>query len=434
MAKKVLISFVGKGQFADKDEAKKFASGYLPTTYMFNVNGVDTPKSSHIFVEALLESHMYEFSKIYLFGTNTSSWGMLIYDLAQKDEAVKIFWEELEESCSGSGIEDEQIERLEILLRAKYGVHVVIRAHVADIEEDSVDEVFNIYNSVAEEIPAKHDIIFDITHGFRSMPLLAYQSLLYNSATQQRRRIDIIYAQLGLVKSGENKKSISFVRNLGRYWELSEGALAVKLFKEKYDASMLVSLVPQYCAPVAELFRRFDDIVRFNLAHFVEPFMALACKILETNPLNEEWPLWMQDGYIELVNVFNSVGDGEPVSQMLMNFSALMHNKGLLVQSVIALRCAVEAKIIEQINPAKVGDYDFWEKQGKVWLKENRTVPSELKQAIHSLAFLRNLVAHGGGDHNSSAYAFSASALENKLFVAEKNVKKLFAILNGVDF
>lgn len=432
---KVLFSFVGKGQFADKDAAKQFKSGYLPANYLFTLNdGTEKIVKKHIFVEAVLESGQYQFSSIYLFGTSTSSWEMLIYDLAKESEEMKLFWQELHESCL-SGIEDDQKERLEKILESKYGVPVYINTHYEDLDKDTIDNVFDVYYSVAEQLAPVKEIIFDITHGFRSMPLLAYQSLLYNSVTESRRRIEIIYAQLRMadVRKGEDPMDppVSMVRYLGRFWELSEGAVAVKLFKAKFDAELLSRLVQRYCAPLMGPLLQFDEIVRYNLIHNIIKFVENAQKVIDEHPLDETWPLWMLEAYGNIVDVCKRVGYG-PVSSQLRSFSRLLHEKNLLVQSIIALRCAYEARVVEKIDPSLVGRYSLWTggSAGKANIFLNKLcVPEELRMAMDNLRDLRNKVAHGVGDQYSRGEKVTVESLKAGLIKAEEGVDKFFALV-----
>lgn len=437
MASKVLFSFVGKGQFADKDAAKQFESGYLPANYLFTLNdGTEKIVKKHIFVEAVLESGQYQFSSIYLFGTSTSSWEMLIYDLAKESEEMKLFWQELRESCL-SGIEDDQKERLEKILESKYEVPVYINTHYEDLDKDTIDNIFDTYYSVAEQLAPSAEIIFDITHGFRSMPLLAYQSLLYNSVTENRRRIEIVYAQLRMadVRNGENPMDppVSMVRYLGRFWELSEGAVAVKLFKEKYDAELLSRLAQRYCAPLTGPLRQFDEIVRYNLIHNVIKFVEKARNVIEKYPLDESWPLWMMEAYAFVVEVCNKVGFG-PVSEQLRAFSKLLNEKNLLVQSIIALRCAFEARVVEQFDPSLVGRYDLWTggSAGRAYVCYNKLpITDEMRESMKDLKKLRNKVAHGVGDQYSKNESVTVESLKRDLKKATEQLDEFFSIVKS---
>lgn len=437
MASKVLFSFVGKGQFADKDAAKQFESGYLPANYLFTLSdGSEKIVKKHIFVEAVLESGQYQFSSIYLFGTSTSSWEMLIYDLAKESEEMKLFWQELRESCL-SGIEDDQKERLEKILESKYEVPVYINTHYEDLDKDTIDSVFDVYYSVAEQLAPSAEIIFDITHGFRSMPLLAYQSLLYNSVTENRRRIEIVYAQLRMadVRNGENPMDppVSMVRYLGRFWELSEGAVAVKLFKEKYDAELLSRLAQRYCAPLTGPLRQFDEIVRYNLIHNVVKFVEKARNVIEKYPLDESWPLWMMEAYAFVVEVCNKVGFG-PVSEQLRAFSKLLNEKNLLVQSIIALRCAFEARVVEQFDPSLVGRYDLWTggSAGRAYVCYNKLpITDEMRESMKDLKKLRNKVAHGVGDQYSKNESVTVESLKRDLKKATEQLDEFFSIVKS---
>jgi len=433
MSQKVLISFVGQGQFADAEPAKQFASGYLPANYLFTLKkGRERTVKKHIFLEALLESGQYEFSSIYLFGTSTSSWAMLVYDLAQQDPEMKNFWEELNESCK-AGIEDDQREYLEEILQKKYGMPVHIRTHYADLDKETIEDVFNVYNSVAEELPVDAEVLFDVTHGFRSMPLLAYQALLYNSAIMNRRKIEIVYAQLRRAGKGEDPMDPppSIVRYLGRFWELSEGTVAYKMFKEKYDADLLSRLVSCYCPKLSSPLKRFDEIVRYNVIYNIIGFVEKVREVVEENAFDESWPIWMQDTYVEVVEICNKVGEGM-VSDQLRNFSRILHEKGMLVQSIIALRCAFEARVTEQVDASQVGNYDLWNKDGTgaAWeYFKSLSVSWDLKFAMHKLGNLRNEVAHGAGDQFCKGKAMDINNLNQRLKNAEERVDEFFALI-----
>lgn len=149
-----LISSVGTGMYKE---------GYRKTVYCFpSGEKIET----HIFLNALLKNKYRDISKIILVGTVTSGWDMLI----DVDDEL---WVKVCEAKENDSIDQSIISEIETYLSNKLNISVVIKYHTDRIVNETSEEIFNLYSSIIPEI-TDENILFDITHGFRSMPILLY--------------------------------------------------------------------------------------------------------------------------------------------------------------------------------------------------------------------------------------------------------------------
>lgn len=88
---------------------------------------------------------------------------------------------------------------------------MTLKVHTQNIDFDTSEEVFACYKSLVPEIADDSDILFDITHGFRSMPILMYQTLQFVFSNNQSRKVELVYGEY--IQSVD----ISYVRDLSKY-------------------------------------------------------------------------------------------------------------------------------------------------------------------------------------------------------------------------
>lgn len=180
-----------------------------------------------MFLRAVLDSKLYDIGKIIIIGTRTSSWDILAEDLGDAD-----FWTQLKDECSLQGISDTSLDKLQNSLTDFYNFPVLLWAHNPVIGKDTIDELFPLYINAIDQAGEDDEILLDITHGFRSMPIFMYQSLLFKFS-HTSRHIQIIYGEY------VETDKISYVRDLSSYWELSQITEAKNRFFMQLDGKLL---------------------------------------------------------------------------------------------------------------------------------------------------------------------------------------------------
>jgi CRISPR-associated DxTHG motif protein len=104
----------------------------------------------------------------------------------------------------------------------------------------SEDELWKMFNCVAEMLPEGESVIFDITHGFRSLPVL---SLLALSFLRVAKNINLQSVVYGAYDARDQETNISPVFDLTPFIKMLDGANATDRFNTSGDARGLQSLL-----------------------------------------------------------------------------------------------------------------------------------------------------------------------------------------------
>ncbi len=93
----------------------------------------------------------------------------------------------------------------------------------------SEEEFWEIFDKITEVINENDEVVFDITHGFRSQPFIIIVLLLYLKALKNIKIKSILY---GAYEAGDKEKKITPVFELKSFVELVEWSNAVSEFKK----------------------------------------------------------------------------------------------------------------------------------------------------------------------------------------------------------
>jgi CRISPR-associated Csx2 family protein len=429
-----LISFIGKGLIV-----KGKVGEYETTTYQFP----DTGKmwKTSVFVEAILKTEYRHIKKVILVGTLTSNWDLLIVD---RDNNEDIYLK-ISEECNKNGISDESIKELKSRLQEWYNIPFEIIYHKARISSDTIVDIFFRYEKIPGLLADNTNILFDITHGFRSMPLLVYQSLQLNLDLQKTfdREVEVIYGELNY---GEGK--ISPVHDLSEYWEYYEINSAIKLFEDKLDGRLLANKLDQPWKSGAKFLRRLSDIVECNFSlQIPEALKELKNALKDFN--DKEKPLWVIEVRNKLAEIHKklSVKEDErfPVAKIVWEYSKLLHEKKLITQEVIALQVVVETAMTEKIDgpkSVKIGNYDWFrtddplsiglKQSGIQQLRKICRKNKKIKQPLWQLNDTRDSIAHGGGRNQNEDFPHQAS-IKRLLETIDDAIVEYFNIIDQED-
>ena len=426
-----LISCIGTGMY-------KKEGGYRPTRYQFPNKGKECETS--FFLKAILETGYRPLQKIILVGTRTSSWDVLIPN-ASGEENIG-FWETILKECENkkNGISDESIAELESRLPTWYnGIPFKLAVHSHELTPENVGKIFSTYIDIPNDLEPETDILFDITHGFRSMPILIFQSLQLNASRIRDSKVELIYGEY------IEEEKISYVRDLSKFWDFYEISSAIKLFDEKLDGKLLAEKIMPDWESGSKILFRLSEIVEDNLS--LEIYEALKQLKNALKDFSEEGKShWLIDVKNKLDKMYNrlSVEKNEryPIAKSVWNYSKLLREKNLIAQAVIALHVVVETAIAEKYDDEKIGDYlwfngyfDFEEKKiigiGDQELKNIYKKNKKLRISLgRELEDIRNRIAHGGGKDREGNYLHRA-AIKKMLKSIDNPIQELFDVLDG---
>lgn len=103
---------------------------------------------------------------------------------------------------------------------------------------ESEEELWDVFTIIAETIPAGANLTIDVTHGFRSQPLLALAVGLYLRATKDVAIERIVYGAYE-ARSGDGPEDTSPVFDLTAFVDLSTWATGARLSQQYGDATPL---------------------------------------------------------------------------------------------------------------------------------------------------------------------------------------------------
>ncbi|HPY53268.1 MAG TPA: TIGR02221 family CRISPR-associated protein [Treponemataceae bacterium] len=403
-----LISLIGTGMYEGKD------SGYRKTVYRFS-DGYEFETS--LFLEALLEHPtVSSFDKILIVGTTTSDWGALI---AQDDEYTDLQIRILE-MRETKVFSKEAIDELQEVLAAKYKKSVVLFYHTDTVDFDTAEDVFDVYKEVAKNVSKNSKVLFDITHGFRSMPLLLYQALQYAFQEELSESTSLIYGEYN------KEEKISKVRDLSNYLEYAEIAGGFKLFNARFDGRLLSEKTETLWKKGCKWLKRFTAMVQAN--YFLQIFELLSNL---TNILNEgipeKSPSWVQDVYESLEDLHKQLKNHEK-SKLLFAFSKILAEKKLYTQAIIGLQVTVEAKAFELFGDwDELGNYDYFQEKVRPLFRDflRNDFQEKHKDRIFNLEGVRNQVAHGGAKNKKTGGSLNAENMYNQYESFVQIVEKL---------
>lgn len=111
------------------------------------------------------------------------------------------------------------------------------------------NEMFELFEILNDKIGDSPRVVFDITHGFRSQPLMGLMILNYLRATRPQLIIeDIVYGAFDLNDYRQNDESPELtypIVSLKPLWELNEWAAAFRTFQQTGDARALTDKANQ---------------------------------------------------------------------------------------------------------------------------------------------------------------------------------------------
>ena len=160
---KALITFIGR--------SNKSEEGYKKATYEIEGN-IQEPSA---FLGFNLQQHLSP-NRLIVMGTNSSMWDHLFegdIDLGNQFETQRL---DLVQSVEDEEVEQSQLAELQPLLSSALGIDVQLQIiPFGAALEDQVEIVSLIANHITDDM----EVHLDITHGYRSLPMIALLAATY---------------------------------------------------------------------------------------------------------------------------------------------------------------------------------------------------------------------------------------------------------------
>lgn len=266
MANKILISFLGTGPLESKENRQ-----YKTVNYHLG----DSDLGKYPFVSAVLKRH-YSIDKVLLIGTVHSMWEEVYRWFSEErnmpiDEGI--FWK-IAETCENNNYSsplsiphqdavEEVLGKGSKIILIKYGIN-----------EEEIKENINIILGLQQYLDSGDELIVDVTHSFRSLPLFMMNLIVYlqNVSTKSIKISHIHYGML------EINREIGYapIIDLQSMLDVNDwitGAYAFSMFGNTYKISKLLENENKSVAPIL---KGFSDAMNLN---YLYPMQAEAQKL-----------------------------------------------------------------------------------------------------------------------------------------------------------
>lgn len=235
MARKVLISFLGTGSLEDRNKREYRTANYH----------IDDKEYERSFVADALTEH-YGINTIIMIGTVKSMWEELYLKFCEKNNIKpdEEYYTELgiicENANSKSVLELPQKEKIEEVLGN--GSQIVLIKY--GLNEEEVNYNIATILDVEKYLKNGDEVYVDITHSFRSLPLLLMNTLIYLQNVS-KKNIKINYISYGMLEARYELGYVPVV-NMNKLLEVNEwisGAYSFSEFGNAYKIAKLLGTI-----------------------------------------------------------------------------------------------------------------------------------------------------------------------------------------------
>lgn len=384
---KVLISFVGSGPLINKgaNSSLKSAREYRRATYHLG----DENLGEYPFMAAALGDY-YDIEKIILIGTAHSMWEEVYRFYQEKrgevvDEQVYC---DIAEYCENATSESElSVPHIELVEQA-----LGSNAHIAlikyGVNEVEINDNINIVLQLHEQLSTGDELIVDVTHSFRSLPILVMNLLLYiNNVSTKNVKLSHIY--YGMIEMSKEYGYAPIV-DLKKVMELNKWIMGANSFKVYGNAYQISALLKGVDTDASTRLKHFSDVMNLNHIFAISQETQSLKGILKKVFPSQLPELIVKPVVKEFVKNFQNT-DGNPALFQLklaewqykhMNYAAALIS---LQESILSYACMETMHDCEDKDERNLVKDQIFKKS---------PLPEDLKRVYSEITAMRNVVAH----------------------------------------
>lgn len=275
---KTLISFLGSGKPQNLDGANK--RGYRKAKY--SIDGKIVGESSFIF--SILMDY-YQFDNIILIGTVKSMWEA-VYEYYCKKNNIGIDWDEYNrlEKVIGKANHQTELDVLDLTkVKSALGSNSEALLIPYGLNKQEQIEIFNTVSKAFERFENGDEIILDVTHSFRSLPLFATSLINYiQSFSDKNIHFNKVYYGMLDVMSEHN--GVAPIIDISTAVELQNWTTAAYSFKEYGKGTLLADLLG---GEEGKMIKIFSDAVNINYLNEIRTRLANFQQFADKKMTNE---------------------------------------------------------------------------------------------------------------------------------------------------
>lgn len=258
--KKVLISFIGTGQYNDENTARR---EYSEAKYSFD--GRLIGESS--FVSATLIEH-FKIDKLILIGTAKSMWEEVYSFFCDRNHHSidePYYWSlanDCEKANHKSDLEQIDFSPIEKVIGENTQV-IVIPYGINEKENQLI--IKKLIHSFSK-LEKGDKITLDVTHGFRSQPLFCAAAINYLIQVNDKE-LELERVLYGMLEARREFEEIAPIVDLSSIVELQRWSTAAYNFKENGKGDLLSKLMGE---STNGLIQKFSDAVAINYVNEIQ--------------------------------------------------------------------------------------------------------------------------------------------------------------------
>ncbi len=412
MARKVLLSFLGTGPLAEKETRT-----YRTAEYHLGEENL----GSYPFVSAALKKY-YQVDTILLVGTVHSMWEE-VYRWFASDNGMDLDEEAYFRIASASEVANYQ-SSLELpdksLIEQTLGKDSKVVLIKYGISEMEVKENINIILGLQQYLNKNDELIVDVTHSFRSLPIFMMNLLIYLKNVSQKN-IAISHIHYGML---EMIKELGFapIIDLRAMMNVNDWITGAYSFSEFGNAYKIADLIEEEDKSTATLLKEYSNLMNLNHLHAIQSISQRLASLKDKAYQTLLPQLTIPPIVNNFINRFSVSNNKHALFQLKVAKWQLEHKK--YAQAMLTLNEAMISYVCER-NNLQWDDFDNRE-FAKAALKYKPVARSlrcdpELKKIYKKLTPLRNSTAHS---------LETGTNVPDMLRILKESVEKIEAIIN----
>ena len=384
MARKVLISFLGTGSFESKDTRT-----YRTANYHLGEKDL----GSYPFISAAIRKY-YDIDRILLVGTVHSMWEE-VYRWFCEDNKLTIdedAYISIAEACENSNhLSELTIPHKELIEQTMGGDSKVVLIKYG-LNEDEIKINTDIILGLQQYLRNGDELIVDVTHSFRSLPLFMMNLLIYLKNVSQKK-ISITHIHYGMLDISR-ELGYAPVIDLNSMMDVNDWITGAYSFSEFGNAYKISKLVENDDKGVSTLLQEFSNLMNLNHLHAIQKISQRLESIKNKNYQTLIPELTINHVIQSFINKFNVDGDNHSLFQLKVARWQLDHRK--YAQAMLTAQESMITYVCEQ-NKMKWDDFDNRELAKSLLSYQflpGAKCDKRLKKIYRELKPLRNCIAH----------------------------------------
>jgi len=401
-----LITFLGKGQ--------KQEGGYRQTTYRFSSGNQRTTPYFGLALLEELSAYSSPVDHLLVLGTSSSIWDALLLE-EMRDNTL---WGELSGHVEKGTVDDAFLARVatdvqKSMQQRKLTGRITLRTipFARDDQEQTA-----ILQQMADCVHDGDTVSLDITHGFRSLPMLGLVSAMFLKQIKQIQIGGIYYGAWEMAESG-----IAPVIRLDGLLSLLEWLGAISAFHASGDYGVFAPLVHDETAGKA-----------LRQAGFLEKTLNIAQARKHLREADARFAAMALNDPIfalfagELRGFTSWTGENTFSGRQLAAARNALNTGEYARAAALAVESLISRNMPSSADPSNYQDRDATKKQFEQACKGGRTGNNPFLNAYIELRDLRNALAHG------TKPAFNTYNQQSTLASEEALKSRLLALLDSI--